>query len=334
MWGGWEELAASGMLHSSVWRDVLLKIATRDIDHVTVGPVAADGSRSGNDLSEGTILRLMYAIEALYPSVLVKEGALRWRVVPRGAGYHHLLKCLENLGRKEVSVQPELKLPPQPKFQLKQKCPPNPVNEESELSAVGWPRRSCALAGSKAAVAIAASEADARADREDGDFPAQRRGKKSSAVGVDLSTEYLPMPTIMSRLWEHQQRSVESVLAGVREGKLGFANASAVGAGKTLTALATIVGVAKYLMESGIPRRGSLIMLPQEALLREWLLELAKRELIHSSPLELYLFSVLFVSSTLSQISWVSTSLNSVRMALFSLSRMVAQAHLLMATQL
>ena len=41
---GWEELAASGMLHSSVWRDVLLKIATRDINHVTVGPVAADGS--------------------------------------------------------------------------------------------------------------------------------------------------------------------------------------------------------------------------------------------------------------------------------------------------
>jgi superfamily II DNA or RNA helicase len=150
------------------------------------------------------------------------------------------------------------------------------------------------LAGSQAVAAIAASEADARADHDDGDFPAQRRGKKSSAVGVDLSTEYLPLPKITSMLWEHQQRSVESVLAGVREGKLGFADASAVGAGKTLTALATIVGVAKYLLERGISRRGSLIMLPQEALLREWLLELAKREeLIYVYPLGLYLASYL-----------------------------------------
>jgi len=98
----------------------------------------------------------------------------------------------------------------------------------------------------------------------------------SAVAGINLSTEYLPLPTITSILWEHQQRSVDSVLAGVRDGKLGFADASAVGAGKTLTALATVVGVAKHLQESGIARRGALIMLPQEALLREWLLELAK----------------------------------------------------------
>ena len=85
-----------------MWRDVLLKITTRDLDHISVGPVASDGSGTGNDLSEGTVLRLLYALEALYPSVLVKEGALRWRVVPRGAGYHHLLTALEKLGRAEV----------------------------------------------------------------------------------------------------------------------------------------------------------------------------------------------------------------------------------------
>ena len=102
VWGGWAELAASGVLRSGVWRDVLLKITTRDLDHVAIGPVAADGSGTGNDLSEGTILRLMYAMEALYPAVLFKDGALRWRVVPRGASYHHMLTCLERLGRAEV----------------------------------------------------------------------------------------------------------------------------------------------------------------------------------------------------------------------------------------
>ena len=43
-----------------------------------------------------------------------------------------------------------------------------------------------------------------------------------------------------------------------------------VGAGKTLTALATVVGVAAHLEASGVARHGSLVMLPQEALLREW----------------------------------------------------------------
>ncbi len=61
----------------------------------------------------------------------------------------------------------------------------------------------------------------------------------SVVAGINLSTEYLPLPSITSIFWEHQQRSVDSILAGVRDGKLGFADASAVGAGKTLTALAT-----------------------------------------------------------------------------------------------
>jgi superfamily II DNA or RNA helicase len=138
----------------------------------------------------------------------------------------------------------------------------------------------------EAVAAVAAFESDARADREDEDFSAKRKVKKSLAANVDLSTEYLPVPIITSTLWEHQQRSIDSVLAGVREGKLGFADASAVGAGKTLTALATISGVANHLQESGVSRRGSLIMLPQEALLREWLLEIAKvRYLLDESGL-------------------------------------------------
>jgi hypothetical protein len=309
VWGGWEELAASGVIHSGVWRDVLLKITTRDLDHVTIGPIGADGSGTGNDLSEGTVLRLMYAMEALYPSVLVREGALRWRVVPRGACYHYLLKSLEKLGRAEIVVAPtaltasetktlpselqpmlhaENQLPPKLLAKIPEKLPPNPVivkdkeNGAAASSVVGRPRRSCAVSASQAVAAIAASEATAGGDgNDDSEFAAPRGGKQggkhlSAVAGINLSTEYLPLPSITSILWEHQQRSVDSVLAGVRDGKLGFADASAVGAGKTLTALATVVGVAKHLQESGIARKGTLIMLPQEALLREWLLELAK----------------------------------------------------------
>ena len=282
VWGGWAEIAASGRLHSSVWRDVLLKITTRDMDHAIVGPVAADGSGTGNDLSEGTVLRLFYALEALYPSVLIKEGALRWRVVPRGASYHHLLMSLEMLGRNEVCAEPKQIFRGETLGGeiCDRKLLPNPVKEEKQEERIHAttqrPQRSCATATMEAVAAVAAFESDARADREDEDFSAKRKVKKSLAANVDLSTEYLPVPIITSTLWEHQQRSIDSVLAGVREGKLGFADASAVGAGKTLTALATISGVANHLQESGVSRRGSLIMLPQEALLREWLLEIAK----------------------------------------------------------
>ena len=68
----------------------------------------ADGTGTGNDLSEGTVYRMLHALEALYPAALVKEGAMRWRVVPRGAGYHHLLDALTSLGRGEIepSVEP------------------------------------------------------------------------------------------------------------------------------------------------------------------------------------------------------------------------------------
>ena len=86
----------------------------------------------------------------------------------------------------------------------------------------------------------------------------------------------LLLPRIVTSLWEHQTRSRAAVLLGVREGKRGFADASAVGAGKTLTALATCVGVAEHIVAVGQHRHGVLIMLPTPALLGEWLREVAK----------------------------------------------------------
>jgi hypothetical protein len=53
VWGGWAELAASGVLRSGVWRDVLLKITTRDLDHVVIGPVAADPAAAPSPFDPG-----------------------------------------------------------------------------------------------------------------------------------------------------------------------------------------------------------------------------------------------------------------------------------------
>jgi superfamily II DNA or RNA helicase len=79
----------------------------------------------------------------------------------------------------------------------------------------------------------------------------------------------------LTPLWPHQATSVEKIVEGVRQGKRGHADASAVGAGKSLTALATIVALQEHLKQSGCPRQGVLVMLPGKSLIREWLLEIA-----------------------------------------------------------
>ncbi|KAL3905459.1 MAG: hypothetical protein SGILL_009670, partial [Bacillariaceae sp.] len=83
------------------------------------------------------------------------------------------------------------------------------------------------------------------------------------------------LPQILTPLWPHQSTSVDKIVEGVQEGKRGHADASAVGAGKTLTALATIVALQQHLEQIGSNRQGVLVMLPGKSLVQEWLLEIA-----------------------------------------------------------
>ena len=89
------------------------------------------------------------------------------------------------------------------------------------------------------------------------------------------AVDYLPVPKVLTKLWPHQDASASKVVEGVKEGKRGHADASAVGAGKTLTALATIVRLAQHLEDEKVQRNGVLVMLPTKALIKEWLLEIA-----------------------------------------------------------
>ena len=62
------------------------------------------------------------------------------------------------------------------------------------------------------------------------------------------------------------------MVAGVKAGRRGHADASAVGAGKTLTALATVVRLAEHIARQGGVRNGTLVMLPTKPLVKEQLL--------------------------------------------------------------
>ena len=88
------------------------------------------------------------------------------------------------------------------------------------------------------------------------------------------------IPTIRTPLWPHQAQTAERVAAGVREGKRGFADASSVGAGKTLSALAAFV---RLVEERGGHGHGCLVLVPQITLLDQWAAEAAR----HTSGLRI-----------------------------------------------
>jgi len=264
----WLPLAVSGGIVTRTWRDALLAIKTRDAEHVVLGPVLADGSGSPRDMSEGVLLRLFHALECLYPTALLKEGALKWRVRSRGAGYHHLLVSLEWLGRGAVPSAASLSAPPLGILATGAAAPPAAAGSSAIANSAGAsckrPRRSTAQTKSEAAGQASSSAESAAAALDDADEAAAAAGE-----------EYLPLPTTTTTLWAHQEASVTKVVSGVKSGRLGHADASAVGAGKTLTALATICRLAAYIEATGGKRNGVLVMMEKKALVKEWLLEIA-----------------------------------------------------------
>ena len=195
---------------------------------------------------------------------------------PRGAAYYNMLASLERLGRGEGllidpgnSVQEAAKEKAGLKRKKEIKAEESPqANEATRLRK--RPRRSAAVAASKKSADMMENDESAP-DKEESnhsEISGDRNDRKEDS-------ECLPRPKIKTTLWTHQEKSVYKVVEGVRQGRRGHADASAVGAGKTLTALATIVRLAHFIEDSGRSRHGVLVMLPTKALIREWLLEIA-----------------------------------------------------------
>jgi hypothetical protein len=325
----WMPLALDSPLPSRTWRDALLAIRTRERDHVLLGKgIRSDGTGAPRDMTEGVLLRLFHALEMLYPTALKKESAFKFRVRPKGAAYHHLLVCLERLGRggfqaqtvsataavavrrKELTTFKDVKSTDLNAFDLKgsaegpRRAKRTKVKQE-QASPRKRPRRLASVAASKKVDAQMENESTRHAcgtskkplkrqDSEDmyeemttlesdtaDDLGAIEEDRDVDLVGAKTNRltseekEYTPLPKVKTKLWPHQELSVQKVVQGVREGKRGHADASAVGAGKTLTALSTIVRLAEWIEASGRTRHGVLVMLPTKALIKEWLLEIA-----------------------------------------------------------
>jgi hypothetical protein len=248
----WIPLALACPLPSRTWRDLLLAIRTRDANHVVLGRgIQPNGNGAPRDMTEGVLFRLFHALEMLYPTVLRKKGAMVFRVRPKGAAYYHLLSCLEQLSNPTGPATEKLEGRKRAR-ELKESSRDTPPTKR--------PRRTCQTKSSPS------TSNDAEVEEE------------TTESEIDVSVKYQDgacLPEILTPLWPHQATSVEKIVEGVRQGKRGHADASAVGAGKTLTALATIVALQEHLKQSGCPRQGVLVMLPGKSLIREWLLEIA-----------------------------------------------------------
>lgn len=87
------------------------------------------------------------------------------------------------------------------------------------------------------------------------------------------------MPKLKTKLWEHQEKSINKIIYGMTiDKRKGFGDASDVGSGKTLTALGTIIEIIEYLKKTKlkITNNGFLILLPTDKLFEVWQTEIEK----------------------------------------------------------
>lgn len=92
------------------------------------------------------------------------------------------------------------------------------------------------------------------------------------SVGASLESRNLISPKIVSKLWDHQLNTSNYIISNIKEGKRGFGDASNVGAGKTLTALATCCEIFK--LDNML--QDVLILVPSESLIDTWTKEIDK----------------------------------------------------------
>eukprot|EP00466_Bigelowiella_natans_P009660 jgi/Bigna1/144051/aug1.83_g18759 len=261
-------------LSREVWRDLFVKFVTReDVESggssssssntsssygdstIVISPVDSSGLRrvgSVQQMTEGVMLRLLFMLQALYPFNVIRCGELRFRL--RGTSsptFMHLLRCVQFLAF-------------------------GTYDDGQSFAATD-----SALVRSKA-MGIDRGGVRGEVCEHDGECGDGDSGSRSSASRLTTTRlrprPSFPCPVVKTALWEHQCKAVGEIMAGISAGKRGFADASAVGAGKTLTALGSMCEISRHLEERRVERKGFLVLVPTNPLINEW----ANQALIHT----------------------------------------------------
>ena len=97
-----------------------------------------------------------------------------------------------------------------------------------------------------------------------------------SIISTNNLSKYNSTIINKTKLWTHQEQTASFIISNIIDGKRGFGDASNVGAGKTLSALATAVGIFQNKNFKTLSSNKILVLLPTEKLYKTWIDEITK----------------------------------------------------------
>lgn len=272
----WFQLAEKSRVPRAAWRDAFVKLICRERGKVEISPCSRDGSRGGRgaiqQLTEGVVLRIFYACAAIYPTALSRCSELCFAVDETGAPFAHLFKTLSVLAFGSYDDRSDFAEDESP-----QECAKKTKRKRVFSMPLMTPHHRRSDRRSQHFLPDLAMEDD---DDELDSRPSKRPSLNLGALPDCGHGTLYGAPWRRSRaaeaevadvrvttdLWKHQLEARDRVVLGIKAGKRGFADASAVGSGKTLTALAVCVEVSKMLSK----RTGCLVLCPTNSLVAEW----------------------------------------------------------------
>ncbi|GBG27498.1 DNA-3-methyladenine glycosylase 1 [Hondaea fermentalgiana] len=205
----WHSVRDATPISAHVFRDLLLKVMMMEGNTFSLSASAGANSQHWQQdfTNEGTALRAMFALCALYPG------------------------CVERVAEHQFQTFT--------RFRVLSKSNVQYVDLIESLRRLAFP-------------------------------PEITQDADAAQLASDASASTQSAVAVTTKLWSHQQETVDKVTGGIQSGMLGFADASTVGAGKTLSALACIAGAQDIIAGKGETLRGSLVLLPTNALISEW----------------------------------------------------------------
>lgn len=220
----------------SGWRDCLVKMTTREAISGRVNIPLPDhsGERSGsalNQMTEGLTVRLLTALEAVYPEAISHTSDSQMHIDDSCAAFYHLHARVSILAFGSWH------------------------EGANRFYKAQWDESR----NSYAIIPISEHSSNTNCLGE------RQVGHSQTPSGDD------ELPYVETPLWKHQEDGTKRIMSGIRDsGKRGFADASAVGAGKTLTAISSAIEAWRFLRENGIQRSPILVLVPNRELITEW----------------------------------------------------------------
>mmetsp|Transcript_12495 Transcript_12495/g.27881 ORF Transcript_12495/g.27881 Transcript_12495/m.27881 type:complete len:335 (+) Transcript_12495:910-1914(+) len=199
-------------------------------------------------MTEGTLLRLLFLLTLLYPSVVERSGELRFAIRRDHHAHAHMEQTLQELAF-------------------------------GHAGSIADVQRACLSCVPRRHIDLDTDEEQVDAPRTTPCTPSDLGGEHEGIDwdgGIVVESKHVVLAKVATPLWEHQRRAVQAVCDGLQAGKLGFADASSVGAGKTLTALGCVTAVWRRMQTKGLQLRGVLVLLPTQDLILEWELQVEK----------------------------------------------------------